>query len=542
MSQVYKFDCGCTFPIIGYNGKQPIIKFNPDFETINLECERTWDLFKEGNTKGCFQLETQLGQTTSAKVKPNCIQELSDILSIVRPGCLESLLEDGISVTEHYIRRKHGQEEVKYLVPELEPILKKTYGLLIYQEQAIMIAVKLAGFTLGEADGLRKAIGKKDTTKMAAVKKMFLEKSKDFGILSEDKALEIFSGIEKSQRYAFNASHSVSYSATSYVSAYCKAHFPKVFFKNWLQLAAEKMDPDAEKEALICNAREMNITVCPPDIRKGNEDFKLIDGKIYFGISNIKKCGESFTVKYKQTVEAAEQELSKKIDEFTWPEFLVYVSLDVRSDGLKNMIGGGALDHFGLSRTQMLFELEQFNKFADTDKRIGQIRQIGPKPILEMVDELIKVSPATTVKKLVSIRKSLVSPPYTLKDNDHWLIGNEITVLGTNLTRHKLDDYDGNAHNTTCEELKDGGFVPSKGNAAICPCIIMEFKEHMTKTGKPMAFLAIKGKVSKLDNIVMFEEVYKKYKEILYVGNTVLIYLDKSNWNSGFIVKKAIEL
>ena len=221
------FRCGCSFDttLDGHT------IYSPDITQLPLDCNDTWDLICEGNTKGVFQLESQLGRSLASQAKPRNIEELSDLIAIMRPGCLEAMVK-GKSLTQHYIDRKSGEESVEYFHDSLEPILKSTYGILVYQEQAILIATEIAGFDLQEADILRKAIGKKKAGVMAQVKKSFLEKSGNKGVVTREQAEEIFSWIEKSQRYSFNKSHAISYAYNAYLTAYTKAHFPHEFSRH----------------------------------------------------------------------------------------------------------------------------------------------------------------------------------------------------------------------------------------------------------------------------------------------------------------------
>ena len=214
-------ECGCEFQ----QDEQGRIVFDTDITKMNMNCSATWDLICEGNTKGVFQLESQLGRSLAKQTKPRNIEELSDLIAIMRPGCLEAIVK-GKSLTMHYIDRKHKKDAVEYFHEALEPILKSTYGILVYQEQAILLAQEIAGFDLQEADILRKAIGKKKADVMAKVKTNFIDKSVERGIVTKAEAEEIFSWIEKSQRYSFNKSHSVSYAYNAYITAYAKAHFP----------------------------------------------------------------------------------------------------------------------------------------------------------------------------------------------------------------------------------------------------------------------------------------------------------------------------
>jgi DNA polymerase-3 subunit alpha len=157
MKQKYlSFSCGCKFPINESGG----CVFDTNLESINMSCPKTWALISDGNTKGCFQLESRLGQSMSKKLKPSNIEQLSGLISILRPGCLEAF-RDGKSVSNHYIDKKNHLEDIDYFHPSLEEILKSTYGEMIYQEQAMQITQKIAGFDLREADMLRKAIDQK---------------------------------------------------------------------------------------------------------------------------------------------------------------------------------------------------------------------------------------------------------------------------------------------------------------------------------------------------------------------------------------------
>lgn len=203
MSKKYQYICGCSFDIT--DEKSTAIVFDSNIEHINLECQRTWDLISDGNTKGCFQLESRLGRSMAKKLKPENIEQLSALISIMRPGSLEAF-RDGKSISNHYIDKKNGQESLDYFHPSLEQSLKTTYGEMIYQEQAMEIAKDIAGFNLQEADMLRKAIGKKKPEEMAKIKQKFLDGTKKLGIVSNDQAEEIFGWIEKSQRYSFNKS------------------------------------------------------------------------------------------------------------------------------------------------------------------------------------------------------------------------------------------------------------------------------------------------------------------------------------------------
>ena len=243
--------------------------------------EKTWQLFAEGKTKGVFQLESNLGKSWSKKLSPNNIEELSALIAIIRPGCLKAFV-DGKSMTQHFIDRKHGREEVTYLHESLEEILAPTYGVLVYQEQSMRIAQKIAGFDLQEADVLRKAIGKKKADLMAKVKKSFIAGAKKTKVVDKETAEEIFSWIQASSRYAFNKSHSISYAVCSYWSAYDKAHSPEEFFLSYLYYANEKQDPHQEVYELISEAKLFDIQTRTPSLANFEDKFNVKRHKIYF--------------------------------------------------------------------------------------------------------------------------------------------------------------------------------------------------------------------------------------------------------------------
>ena len=224
-----------------------------DVNNIDYDDAPTWNLICEGRTKGVFQLESSLGKSWAKRVRPKNLEELAALTALLRPGCLKAIV-DGKSMTQHYVDRKSGEEEVTYIHESLEPILERTQGVLVYQEQSMKIAQKIAGFDLQQADDLRKAIGKKKADLMAKIKREFIEGAENENVVSREAAEEIFSWIEKSSRYAFNKSHAVSYAICGYWSAYCKCHFPLDFYCSYLYHADGKQDSQQEIKELVLDA------------------------------------------------------------------------------------------------------------------------------------------------------------------------------------------------------------------------------------------------------------------------------------------------
>lgn len=201
----YTFDCGCKFPIIDPTLKEDgLPSLDLDFDKINLNCPKAWCIFLEGKTKGVFQLEKSLGQHWSKLVSPTSLLEISDLISLMRPGTLGSKDANGKSMAQLYVDRKNGVSEAVPLDPALFEILKETQQVILYQESILEIAKYIAGFDLKEADALRKAVGKKDAAGLAKVRVGFIEKAKEKGLVTEEMANTIFDNIWASARYSFN--------------------------------------------------------------------------------------------------------------------------------------------------------------------------------------------------------------------------------------------------------------------------------------------------------------------------------------------------
>ena len=528
----FTYNCGCKFPLQNENSKS--IHFNPKIENLNLECSRTWELISDGNTKGCFQLESRLGRTMAKKLKPENIEQLSGLISILRPGCLEAL-RDGKSVTNHYIDRKNGQESVDYFHSCLEPILNASYGEMIYQEQAMEIAKVVAGFDLQEADSLRKAIGKKKPEEMAKIKKKFMKGSKKLGIVNQEEAEQIFSWIEKSQRYSFNKSHAVSYAINAYLSAYAKAHFPKIFFASYLRFAKDKIDPQQEIKELIQNAGEMDIEVKPPDIRLLNDLFCLKDGSIYFGLTDIKGVGNSVFEKLKNIISESNIDLNKA----TWEEMLFTILININSTAAKALISCGAFRFLNKTRNEMLYELSIASKLTKREIDIFKNHIPNCKGLCDLINLLLagKIN-KRRLESILELKHSLLHPPFSLSDSPEWISDNEDALMGYAITCSKIDMYDVSMTNCTCKDFKNGN----------CGSNIMIAGEidriHTVKTkkgnfkGMDMAFISLSDSTGNLDSIICFAEQYREYKNALFDGNIIIVKGKRSNAKDGLIVEK----
>ena len=519
---------------------------------IDYNDKKTWQLFAEGKTKGIFQLESNLGKAWAKKVAPTNIEELSALIAIIRPGTLKAFV-DGKSMTQHYVDRKHGREEVVYLHESIEEILKPTYGVLVYQEQSMRIAQKVAGFNLQEADVLRKAIGKKNAALMNEVKKSFIEGSQKVKLVSQEEAEQIFGWIEKSSRYAFNKSHSVSYAVCSYWSAYFKAHHTKEFFEAYLYYANEKQDPHQEIYELISEAKLFDIQARTPSISHYDVKFNFHNGKIYFGIKDIKSLTGKTGDKVVDAIKEVESELGKKMTKFTWLEILLFFGSKVSSTAFKALASVGFFRGFleTVQRNKALYDYDIFRTLTAAEQNWIKERY-KDKQWKTFVDCLRDLAPTkkegggtSKIDRKQAIENEiqlLVNPPYDLTDEANWLIDQETKFLGCPVTLTKIETSDNSAANTTCKDIING----KKGKDLCIVANIQRLADYKINKGESkgqmMSFLTIEDDSCVLDSVVVFPKVREKYKYILYEGNNLIFCGSVAEHDSSLIVSQIHEI
>jgi DNA polymerase III alpha subunit len=518
----------------------------------NYNDKKTWQLFAEGKTKGIFQLESNLGKSWSKKLQPNNIEELCALISIIRPGTLKAYV-DGKSMTQHYVDRKHGKEDVTYLHPALEDILKSTYGVLIYQEQSMRIAEKIAGFDLKEADSLRKAIGKKKADLMNQIKKSFIAGAEKVGMVNKSEAEQIFEWIEKSSRYSFNKSHGVSYAVCSYWSAYQKAHNTKEFFLSYLYHANEKQDPHREIYELISEAKLFDIQVKTPNLSNYKNKFNFKDNTIFFGIKDIKSLTGNTGDKLIDSIKEVEELLNKKIDQCTWLEILLFLSPKINSASFKALASIGFFRGFGeiISRNKALYDYDILKNLTATEKRWLTDNYDSHKwP--NLVTALTSLAPTkkqgggtskTERQQIVENEiQLLLDPPYDLEDDPSWIIDQETKFLGCPISLSKVESSDTSAANTTCKEVING----KRGKDLCIVANIQRLSEYkITKgetKGQLMAFLTIEDETCILDSVIVFPAVKDKYKYVLYEGNNLIFCGSVTGKDNAFIVDAIHEI
>lgn len=497
------------------------------FDINNFDDSEVWDLICSGKTKGVFQLESNLGRHWAKQLKPRNISELAALISLIRPGCLKAYA-DGKSMTQHYVDRKSGKDAVIYPHESLEELLHETYGVLVYQEQSMKIAQKLAGFDLKDADSLRKAIGKKKAGLMAEVKKSFTEGSTRLGIVTKEVAEEIFSWIEKSNRYAFNKSHAVSYAINAYWSAYCKNYRKSEFYVSYLNHSERKPDSQRELKELIVDAKSVDIEIYPPRLGSLYTEFTCDGNKIFFGLRHIKNVGSSDCKKIMSFLQ------NNDVSRYTWLDCLIRLIYEqkINKRAAIALISVGAFNgkNNTENRKKMLYEFNSWKNDKSATLTAREQKYISEnyskhKTLYDCIEDLIANFKLTTKRResLVEINNSLKNPFYSLDDNVATMAQDEETFLGCSLTCSKTDAVESCISAVVCKDVANG-VITGKANIVVSIVSVREYKTKRGSTpGQLMAFICGEDGTGMLDSITIFPEQYAEFKDLLTEGNTVLI-------------------
>lgn len=493
-----------------------------DFDINDFNDQEVWNYICSGRTKGVFQLESNLGRHWSKQLQPKSISELAALISLIRPGCLRAYV-DGKSMTQHYCDRKAGKDKVIYQHGSLESILSETYGVLVYQEQSMMIAQKLAGFDLKEADALRKAIGKKKADLMEQVKGQFLEGSEKLGVVSKEIAQEIFGWIEKSNRYAFNKSHAVSYAINAYWSAYCKLYRPVRFYVTYLNHAYRKPDSQREMKELIIDAKGNDIDVYPPRLNYLFKDFTDDNGKIVFGISHVKNVGDA------ECAKIAKVKSEHDITKFTWLDCLMEMIYNgkVNKRAAISLMSVGAFngEKNHTDRKTMLYEFDSWQQFTAREQQYIYNNYKKFTKLYDCVEDMLLNFKLTSKRQqaIADINQALANPFYGVKDSVATIAQDEESLMGCSLTCNRVDDTEEASYATMCRDIANGA-ITGKANIVVSISSVRQYKTKKGKNpGQLMAFICAEDSSGMLDSITIFPEAFEEYKDLLVNGNTVLI-------------------
>ncbi|MGB4130668.1 MAG: DNA polymerase III subunit alpha, partial [Tepidanaerobacteraceae bacterium] len=337
-----------------------------NLDKLPLDDKKVYEMLSQGNTAGVFQLESTGMRNLLKELRPETFQDVAAIIGLYRPGPL------GSGAAEDFIKSKNGLKPIKYLHPKLEPILSETYGIILYQEQAMKIAQELAGFSLAQADILRKAMGKKQQDVMAAQRESFVNGCVKNGI-DKVTAEKIFDEISYFAGYGFNKAHSAAYAVIAYQTAYLKAHFPVEYMAALLTSVIDNSDKVAH---YINECRHLGIKVLPPDINESYESFTVVSDKIRFGLTAVKNVGHNVA---RAIIMARKSE--GKFTSFT--DFVEKVSGDLNKKALESLIKSGAFASIGAKRSQLLAIYEDTLTRIQKEQRQGMKNQISLFQILD---------------------------------------------------------------------------------------------------------------------------------------------------------------
>ena len=462
-----------------------------EINSIPLNDLETFNLLIQGNTDGVFQLESPGMKEILVSMKPDCIEDIIALLSLYRPGPLKS------GMVPEFISRKHGRTKIVYEVPALEALLKETYGVILYQEQVMQIASTLAGYTMGEADTLRKVMSKKNPADMAKERPKFLAGAKKNKI-PENKAVKIFEQMETFAGYGFNKSHSAAYAMISYQTAYLKTHYPIEYMA--ALLTSEKNNRDKIIKYIGC-CKEMGIDVLPPDINESLMDFSVAGPKIRFGLAAVKNVG----------IGAIESILSSR-NEKIFVDFIDFCArVDLRKINkrvIESLIKCGAFDSFGSKRRQLFESSEKIMDISNKKRKTPPINQsslFGPLDQLNNKNELY----------------ATVELPNVPEWDTANLLAFEKEMLGFYLTGHPLLKYSDLLHkitdtdSETLVQKKDGESVRIAGTAG-------QIKTVLTKKKETMAYVTLDD-MKGSSTIIVFSDIFRKTSHYLQGGSPILI-------------------
>lgn len=462
-----------------------------NIEELPLDDPATYELLSRADTTGVFQLESSGMRDILLRLRPENFADIVALVALYRPGPLES------GMVENYIQGKHGQIEVVYDLEELRPILEPTYGVILYQEQVMKIASVLANYSLGEADILRRAMGKKIPEVMAAQRDRFITGAKE-NRFDLAKANHIFDLMEKFAGYGFNKSHSAAYALIAYQTAYLKAHYPTEFMAALLNSFLSSTDQVVK---LINECNEKKIEILPPDVNASSKDFTVVDGKIRFGLGAVKNVGET-------AIEVILDSRREQGDFSSLFDFCQRVETTrVNRRVLEQLIKCGAFDSLHANRAGVMAALDAALEKAQIMQRDRQSGQMN------MFDLL---------------RSRQKTPPQALPDVPAWdsriTLQFEKEALGFYISGHPLDFY---AERLASLCSADTQRVREKleGTEAVLCGMLSVIKELTTKKGDRMAFLALEDKEGIVE-VVAFSEAFSQARDLLQ-GDEPLVVIGK---------------
>ncbi len=482
-----------------------------DISNIPLDDRETYNLISSGKTIGIFQLESHGIRELIKRLKPDKFEDLIALVALYRPGPL------GSGMVDEFIDVKHGRKAPNYALRELEPILKDTYGIILYQEQVMQISQILGGYSLGESDLLRRAMGKKIPEVMQQQKGRFLDgcKKNNFPLeISE----EIFDKMAKFAEYGFNKSHSAAYAYVAYQTAYLKAHFKVEFMASLL--TEDKSDP---KKIIkdINECKSLGIEILPPDINESELDFTVVGDKIRFGLGAVKNVGEKAI---ESIIEGRKKQRYQSL-----PHFLKSVTLNkVNKKVVESLIKSGAMDSLPFNRST------KFNSLESIISKIANINKSNEQNFKGLFGNIIN--------------ESIVDDNFPMNESEEWdektLLQNEKELLGFFVSSHPLNKYKRileDYQNTTVDDIFSEDFKSSSVNIG---GIVSKIKLLTTKKkGEKMASIILEDFSGEIE-VVIFPKLFYEKEGLIKEDSLLFIQgdVDKDETNAKIIAKEIIHL
>lgn len=470
-------------PRLAAKGLPPV-----DIARIPLDDHPTYQLLQNAETTAVFQLESRGMKDLIKRLKPSVFEDIVALVALFRPGPL------GSGMVDDFIARKHGKQAVTYPHPDLKSVLDTTYGTILYQEQVMLIPQVLAGYSLGGADILRRAMGKKKAEEMAQQRAIFEAGCEKNGI-AQKLAGEIFDTMEEFAKYGFNKSHSAAYALVSYQTAWLKTHYPAGFMAAVMSADMQNTDKIV---TLIDECRRMRLAVVPPHVNTSAFKFDVNDaGHIVYGLGAIKGLGEGPI----EAINEARQSGAAFKDMFEFCKRVDLKKLNRRA--MEALIRAGAFDGLGPDRAVMMASLEEAMKAAD---QAAQNANAGMFDLFGAIDAQEERPPAWAK-----------APAWT---PDEQLQGEKDT-LGLYLTGHPIDQYEEElSHFTSCRicDVKPGN---SRDQKSVVAGLVIAIRTMKNKRGDKMAFLTLDDKSGRLE-ISVFSDVFEQYRDLL-IKDAVLV-------------------
>jgi DNA polymerase-3 subunit alpha len=464
-----------------------------DLSNLPLDDKPTFELLGRGDTVGVFQLESAGMRDVLRRMKPDKFEDIIAVVSLYRPGPMDNI--------PSYIRRKHGEEEPDYLYPTLAPILEETYGIIIYQEQVMQIAQELSGYSLGAADILRRAMGKKNKDEMERQKEIFVGGAKARGV-PEGKAYFIFDLVNKFAGYGFNKSHAAAYALVAYQTAYLKANFPVAFFAASLSL---EIDHPEKINVFRQELDRIGIALLPPDINASDANFivepvageTMKAGAIRYGLAGVKNVGQA----------AMEALVSERRQNG------IFASLDdfcrrlnprhVNKRQLENLARAGAFDRLNANRRQVFEAAETILRHAGAAVRERNSSQMG----------------------LFGAKADRVASRLNLPQTEDWpmmeRLKEEFQAIGFYLSAHPINAYEAVLRRLKVMPFAESAQRRAEGSMTLAGTVTAR-KERTSGRGQRYAFIEMSD-ASGVFEVTVFAELLATCRDILEVGNSLLI-------------------